>query len=576
MRPTHHLRIAALAAACCLAAAAAYSRQQPEPVDTVTDTVEVRLVDVDVVVTDKQGRPVRGLTRADFALFEDGEPVEIEYFSGPGVDGRSGSVDDENDLRRQVKGLTVDSSVRIAAIYVDDYDLHPFHRTRVLADLREALAGWVAPDVRFMVARYRSHLEVIVAPTAELSVVLAGLSGDGTKDSRGLDAELARRRSQSAILNSYQGCDSIPLCSVCFDNWGQMLAYAEDYARDQETRTAIAVAGLADLISLLSGLPGRKDVLYVGDGFQQRPGASMFTYVADVCADHRDGRGEALAAALQFDESRRYTELAAHAATNRVTFYMLDAAGVRSTSGSSVDFADRRFAPTMENDNLRIENLQSSHFTIANETGGKAILNADRPRRDLELLGDELQATYSLGFTPRHPPTGRVHLLDVELVGPAAKGRSLRYRRSYRDKQLEARLADQLVAALFLGEAPNPAGIQAYPGETRRVAAKRHELPVEILLPDRASRPTEPGSAATRQVRVWMTAVSEDGRRTGIRQHLVDLGPGGVEVERGVHSLVVDIELPEGDFTLAVGVRDELTGESSFARLQASIPTPAS
>ena len=41
----------------------------------------VTVVEVDVVVTDKSGAPVRGLSRDDFEIAEDGTPVEIVSFS---------------------------------------------------------------------------------------------------------------------------------------------------------------------------------------------------------------------------------------------------------------------------------------------------------------------------------------------------------------------------------------------------------------------------------------------------------------------------------------------------------------
>ena len=40
----------------------------------------VNLVEVDVVVSDKSGQPVRGLSRGDFQVFEDGKPVELSTF----------------------------------------------------------------------------------------------------------------------------------------------------------------------------------------------------------------------------------------------------------------------------------------------------------------------------------------------------------------------------------------------------------------------------------------------------------------------------------------------------------------
>ena len=47
----------------------------------MTFEVEVNYVDVDVVVTDDQGKFVTGLTRDDFEVFEDGKPQKIDTFS---------------------------------------------------------------------------------------------------------------------------------------------------------------------------------------------------------------------------------------------------------------------------------------------------------------------------------------------------------------------------------------------------------------------------------------------------------------------------------------------------------------
>jgi hypothetical protein len=53
-------------------------RPQPE---TFSDVVDVRVVNVEVVVTDRQGVPVRGLRAEDFVLEVDGAPVAIDYFT---------------------------------------------------------------------------------------------------------------------------------------------------------------------------------------------------------------------------------------------------------------------------------------------------------------------------------------------------------------------------------------------------------------------------------------------------------------------------------------------------------------
>jgi VWFA-related protein len=67
-----------LAAAAILTALVTVPR--PGRAQTPTFTSEVELVTVDAIVLGEDGRPVRGLTREDFALSEDGKPQEIMSF----------------------------------------------------------------------------------------------------------------------------------------------------------------------------------------------------------------------------------------------------------------------------------------------------------------------------------------------------------------------------------------------------------------------------------------------------------------------------------------------------------------
>lgn len=48
---------------------------------TQFDRVDVTVVNVDVVVTDRQGNPIPGLKATDFVLLENGEEVEISHFT---------------------------------------------------------------------------------------------------------------------------------------------------------------------------------------------------------------------------------------------------------------------------------------------------------------------------------------------------------------------------------------------------------------------------------------------------------------------------------------------------------------
>lgn len=84
-------RVVTLFASVLLAAAACISvvAQQPSPAPTPTPSIDsedvvkitTKLVQVDVVVTDKNGAQVTGLTPADFELLQDGKPQNITGFT---------------------------------------------------------------------------------------------------------------------------------------------------------------------------------------------------------------------------------------------------------------------------------------------------------------------------------------------------------------------------------------------------------------------------------------------------------------------------------------------------------------
>src|SRR6187455_1379362 len=77
MRVRHFSAIVAIAGVLLVTVPSA----QQAPAPSVTFQVEVNYVDIDAVVTDERGNFVPGLSKEDFALFEDGKPQAISTFS---------------------------------------------------------------------------------------------------------------------------------------------------------------------------------------------------------------------------------------------------------------------------------------------------------------------------------------------------------------------------------------------------------------------------------------------------------------------------------------------------------------
>src|SRR5260221_13143647 len=94
--------------------------QQPRPeAGGSTFPSAVGLVRVDVVVTDKPGRPVSDLSAADFALSEDGGPQTINSFASVSV---AEAPDDETSPERPFASTNLGPEPRRVRTFVVGFD----------------------------------------------------------------------------------------------------------------------------------------------------------------------------------------------------------------------------------------------------------------------------------------------------------------------------------------------------------------------------------------------------------------------------------------------------------------------
>src|SRR5260370_31245042 len=77
-----HLRQRTLSLIGCIALSSAAGAQSKPPAPSeLVIRATTRMVAVDVVVTDRDGHPVTGLTKNDFTVIEDSKPQTISTFS---------------------------------------------------------------------------------------------------------------------------------------------------------------------------------------------------------------------------------------------------------------------------------------------------------------------------------------------------------------------------------------------------------------------------------------------------------------------------------------------------------------
>lgn len=545
--------------------------------ETFVDTVDVQIVEVDAVVTDKRGRPVKGLSRSDFELFVDFEPVEIANFYEATVFSERLNGRSNERASGQAAPANSDEGQFTVVLHLDDENLLPSHRTRLLRRLESAVKPWQALEASFMLTRFKHRLEVLVPPTRDLNELVEGAAAVPKGSPRAIQGgEGARRFAIRSLIDSHEACASIPNCRPCQDNWGELMSQARQYAANRATRAAVAVDGLADLVTTLAGVPGKKAVVYVTDGLPQRPGLSILDYLGNqLCRDLRpNAPSEVAVEMVQYDEASRFNRLAAHANANRVTFYGLDAAGLRSAVGDiAVDSPS--LAPRFENTSLFATNAQSGLHIVSAETGGKALVNANDAAILFDDVSSHLAASYSLGFVATSGKPGEIRQVSVALARHAAKNRRIDYRRSYREKSLDERLAERLLSVAYLGDTDNPLEASIHIETTEPQEQDVHELTVGVIVPAEAILSLPHRGGDTGGLRLWLMAVEKKtGARTTVRQKsLLVGGASGAASIDGAYRFKVVMDLTTGSYQIAVGVRDETTGVTSLVREPVALPS---
>ena len=511
------------------------------------ESVDVAVVNVDVVVRDKSGKLVDGLRREDFALFEDGKTVEVTNFSlsrpaptaaqappdvyPPGPPAATAAAGAESAPTRERLNLVV---------FVDNANMLPFDRNRVLKQLRGFLQQTLASEDRVLLLTHDLGLHVRHA---------------FREDPRSLDSAIDKLEKESAgglstVLETRQAMEQIR--DLGCGNFDAAKSLARAHAESVLARVKATYANLHHLLESLGGLDGRKVLLYVGNGVPNQVGTDVFGFLEEFCSRPLSLERVTTASLLH--------QVTAAANANRVTFYTLEAVGLRSYASAQ---NDRPLVSTELNQRIEADR-QDSLANLARETGGRAALNGNDFRHDLEAIAADLNGSYSLGFISAHPGDGKVHTIRVELKPPGLRAD---YRQSYRDRSPAERLEGQLEAALIHGYGANPLAASLKLGTATPAEHGRVLVPAQLRFPF-GKLVFLPGGDDARHGRVSILVGVLDGRggMSPIRREQLPLRIPEADTQRILASQLghdVKLLLEPGHQRVVFAVRDEVGRVSS-------------
>jgi VWFA-related protein len=488
-----------------------------------TETLEVRLLEIEATVVDREQKAIEGLTRDDFLVTIDGAPAEITNFTAI-----TGGAVRETTAERPDEVVAMPVPTRLIVI-VDDLHLHPEPKRRALDALRRYVDETMDAATTVTLVTWNGALTTRTTPTTRRELIRSAIDAAAKQIPRGVAADAERRQ-----LQSYRETAG-PNAAYR----GMALNYAEMRADDAE-RT---IRALEEVIAgTASTMEGRKIVLFISEGVPLAPGAEMLASANNArLPPPASGR---------LNKGPRLKNLAKKAREAGVVFSTLDPSHLLGTADNGMADIDL----TLDLRMMR-RNAHDSVSLLAKETGGRVVADHNDLDRALTLLDDQFSTYYSLAV--RSPTSARRSPdIEVRLRDRPALRVHIATRRGLPSR--EEAIANAVRAQLTRRAEDNPLQarffIQPEQHDTGCIAS------LQFLVPAAQLTLVSSELQLRGQLDLWFAVLPEGGVESTPRVLAVDVtSRHGSTIG---HS--VPIALTRGSYVVSAAVVDRLSGATSY------------
>ena len=152
----------------------------------LVESIEVRVTNVDVVVTDKKGNPIVGLTKDDFEIYENGklQPITNFYEVRPPSVNTVAGMPAANEMAETTLAPAEVRQRRII-FFIDNQSLEPLRRNEVFASIDKFFDKLFQPGDQAMVVTWYHGLRMVSPFTDDAGRLhgalkkIAGTTGGG-------------------------------------------------------------------------------------------------------------------------------------------------------------------------------------------------------------------------------------------------------------------------------------------------------------------------------------------------------------------------------------------------------------
>lgn len=518
MRPT------AAAALLTLALSAPGALTPPLAAQQVRFRGAVDVVRVDVIVRDRQGNVVRGLTAGDFEITEDGRPQAITTFDSeeilsavapadtpaPAVLDRAGPPQAAAADARDVVDLP---GRRLIVLFFDLSSMQPEDVERAAGSARNYIDDEMSPADLLAIASLNQTLEV---------------NQDFTADKEAL----------RAVLDRFSGVDATPESPIAEEVDPE--ADPADLPLDDSELSLFnndrRLRALQVLAEALGPVQQKKSIVYFSSGMSRSGSDNQIELRATVNAAVRAN------AAIYAVDTRGLQAV--------VPGGDASSASARGMSAFSGRGAARQFD--------RMFASQETLTTLAKDTGGEAFFDTNDFGEAFDQVLQDSSAYYVLGYSSTNAVRdGRFRRIAVRVKTP---GMRIEHRAGYyaakdfthftRDDR-ERQLQEQLFSEVSSTDLPVVASASWF-----RLDDKRFYVPVSVAIPGGALPADRPARST---LDVLGSVRDEQGRYVGRIRDTVQLPAAGALAQKQVQ-YQTGFTLPPGRFWVKIVARENAKG----------------
>ena len=508
----------------------------------IGEVIQVNLVNLDVVVTRKDGTRVHGLTREDFQILENGQPREISNFAEY-CDTRPG----EKPQKRSV------------VFFIERVRMPKFESERFAETLRATARNLIRRGDAAAVVLWdgKSHVRIdftddVASVENVLTAVAAGVPParrselEQRQDTNEMTREAEIEEFEKRLRNAPDEVTAVTISqpvAVTIERFGDMDTITE------VTRMKRRVNAINAAINSMAGAEGRKILILATERLGEIRGAERLFDAGAEELSSQDFRARTTRGTSMIDAIIDNANAAA------VTIYPLYPAGrpVRLVSGGL--------------EYLTVINETASLTRLARDTGGAEAMGTEYLQL-MKRVEEDAGDYYSLAYRVESRRSDHERRLVVKTRDPKL---IVRARRSYVEKSDQTRMHDRLMAALVRSTNDSMFSVEAQLGNTRSLKQRRlGRVPLQVRIPIGA-----------------LTVVPENGTNVGVFSVFIVSGSGGEELS-AMRRQIQRFEIPphemadavSGHFTynidlvlnhsadrVAVGVLDELSKSYGVARV---------